>query len=71
MNFRNAKELLALCKHHNDTIAQVMVEREKHISGKSEKEIVERMNHSYEIMEHAIERALTDDLVSICGHISG
>jgi L-serine dehydratase len=71
VNFKNGIELLAACEKQHISLSRAMLEREKHISGKSEEEILERMGHSYDIMENAIQRALTEDLISIGGLIGG
>lgn len=69
--FKNAAELLTLCTHENKPIWQAMLEREMAISNKSKEEIWAAMEHAYEIMKHAIEKALNEDLVSIGGLIGG
>ncbi|MEG0013254.1 MAG: L-serine ammonia-lyase, iron-sulfur-dependent, subunit alpha [Cellulosilyticaceae bacterium] len=69
--FKNAVELLTLCTHEDKPIWQAMLEREMAISNKSKEEIWEAMEHAYEIMKHAIEKALNEDLVSIGGLIGG
>lgn len=71
MNFRTGDELLEVCEKHNMPIWQAMLEREKTISHKSEEEIVQQLNHAYDIMKNAIRRSLTEDLVSMGGLIGG
>ena len=71
MNFQTAEELLNLCKEHKLPISKVMLEREKTIGHMSEEEIIKGLEHAYEIMQNAIKRSLTEDLVSMGGLIGG
>ncbi len=71
MNFKNATELLELCKQHNITISEAMINREMHISSKSRQEVVDAMTHAYDIMKSGIQKALDEDLISIGGLIGG
>lgn len=71
MNFQTAEELLSLCKEHNLPISKVMLEREKTIGHMNEEEIIDGLKHAYHIMQNAIKRSLTEDLVSMGGLIGG
>lgn len=71
MNFINSKELLALCYEKDYTISKVMIEREMQLFQCSEEEVMARMKHTYDIMKHAVERALTENLVSMGELIGG
>lgn len=71
MNFISAKELLFLCSKQDKSISQVMVEREMEVFGVSEEEIYERLSHSYDIMKHAVQKALEGNCVSMKGLIGG
>ncbi|KAK5045636.1 hypothetical protein LTR84_009005 [Exophiala bonariae] len=51
--FRNATELLALCKKHNLTIAQLMFENEKGL-GLQENEIFDKLFHLWDVMDDCI-----------------
>lgn len=51
--FRNATELLALCKKHNLTIAQLMFENEKGL-GLQEHEIFDKLFHLWDVMDDCI-----------------
>jgi len=51
--FRNATELLALCKRHNLTIAQLMFENEKGL-GLEEHEIFDKLYHLWDVMDNCI-----------------
>jgi L-serine deaminase len=51
--FRNGKELLALCKQRNLTIAQLMFENEKSL-GLQEHEIFDKLFHLWDVMDNCI-----------------
>jgi L-serine deaminase len=51
--FRSAKDLLALCKQHNLTIAQLMFENEKGL-GMQEHEIFDQLFHLWDVMDNCI-----------------
>jgi L-serine deaminase len=51
--FRSAKDLLALCKRHNLTIAQLMFENEKGL-GLQEHEIFDQLFHLWDVMDNCI-----------------
>ena len=51
MDFKNAKELLALCVENNISISQVMRKREITQTGKSQQEIDSRMAKALSIMK--------------------
>lgn len=51
--FRSAAELLALCKRHNLTIAQLMFENEKGL-GLEEHEIFNKLYHLWDVMDNCI-----------------
>lgn len=69
--FKNAVELLNICQEQEIPIWQAMLEREMKISHKDKEQIWANMQHSYDIMKNAIEKALKEDLVSIGGLIGG
>lgn len=71
MKFYDSKELLALCESHQMTMAEVMIEREIVLSGLKREEVMAKMAHAYDIMKHAVEKALTQDLKSMGGLIGG
>lgn len=71
MNFIDSKELLELCSRHNLSIAEVMIEREMELFHCTKEEVLKRMARAYEIMKHAVSRALKEDLVSMGGLIGG
>lgn len=71
MNFINSKELLKLCHEKNCSISEVMIQREMQLFKCSREDVMERMAHAYDIMKHAAERALRENLVSMGGLIGG
>lgn len=71
MNFINSKELLERCHQKGCSISEVMMEREMQLFNCTKEEIMERMAHAYDIMKHAAERALKENLVSMGGLIGG
>ena len=71
MNFINSKELLALCYEKGYPISEVMIQREMQLFHCSREEIMARMTHTYDIMKHAVERALNENLMSMGSLIGG
>lgn len=71
MNFINSKELLALCYEKGHPISEVMIQREMQLFHCSREEITTRMTHTYDIMKHAVERALSENLMSMGALIGG
>ena len=71
MDFKNAKELLALCREKNLTISEVMRQREI-LLGETTAEIVnQRMNRVLEIMKDAAFSPIKDPVISMGGLIGG
>lgn len=56
--FRNVKELVALCEEQQKSIADIMIEQEMLISGRSYEEIYKQMDRNLTVMEEAVERGL-------------
>lgn len=56
--FRNVAELVALAATKNMKIADVMIEQEIEVTGKSREEIIAQMERNLEVMERAVERGL-------------
>lgn len=71
MNFMNSKELLALCEANQQSISEVMLQREVVLFHTTVDKAKERMAHAYDIMKHAASRALKENLVSMGGLIGG
>ena len=71
MDFKNAKELLALCREKNLPISEVMRQREI-LLGETTAEIVDqRMDHVLEIMKDAAFSPIKDPVISMGGLIGG
>ena len=71
MDFKNAKELLALCREKNLSISKVMRQREI-LLGETTAEIVDqRMDRVLEIMKDAAFSPIKDPVISMGGLIGG
>ena len=71
MDFKNAKELLALCREKNLSISEVMRQREI-LLGETTAEIVnQRMDRVLEIMKDAAFSPIKDPVISMGGLIGG
>ncbi|WP_449539972.1 L-serine ammonia-lyase, iron-sulfur-dependent, subunit alpha [Ferdinandcohnia sp. Marseille-Q9671] len=56
--FRNVAELVELATTKNMKIAEVMIEQEVEVTGKSRELIISQMEQNLEVMEQAVERGL-------------
>ncbi|WP_099363044.1 L-serine ammonia-lyase, iron-sulfur-dependent, subunit alpha [Fredinandcohnia onubensis] len=56
--FRNVAELVVLATSKNMKIAEVMIEQEVEVTGKTREEIITQMERNLEVMEKAVERGL-------------
>ncbi|WP_010282525.1 L-serine ammonia-lyase, iron-sulfur-dependent, subunit alpha [Bacillus timonensis] len=56
--FRNVAELVELATAKNMKIADVMIEQEVEVTGKSREEIIAQMERNLEVMERAVEKGL-------------
>jgi L-serine dehydratase len=56
--FRNVAELVELATAKNMKIAEVMIEQEVEVTGKTREEIITQMERNLEVMEKAVERGL-------------
>ncbi|MFD1777856.1 L-serine ammonia-lyase, iron-sulfur-dependent, subunit alpha [Fredinandcohnia salidurans] len=56
--FRNVAELVELATSKNMKIAEVMIEQEVEVTGKTREEIITQMERNLEVMEKAVERGL-------------
>ncbi|APH05293.1 L-serine ammonia-lyase, iron-sulfur-dependent, subunit alpha [Bacillus weihaiensis] len=57
--FRNVEELVSLAEEKGVKIAEIMIEQECKVSGRSREEIIALMERNLEVMEQAIERGLS------------
>lgn len=71
MIFRTVSELVEIAESENMKIAQVMIEMEKHLSGRSEEEIRHEMGKNLDVMEQAVHRGLNDHVRSHSGLTGG
>ncbi|MGL5439914.1 MAG: L-serine ammonia-lyase, iron-sulfur-dependent, subunit alpha [Filifactoraceae bacterium] len=71
MNFGTGERLLKVCEENNLSISEVMLKRELEISKISEKEILSKMKHSYEIMKKATKCATEEETKTMGGLIGG
>ncbi len=71
MNFINGQELLELCDKHNKKIYQIMLSKERELSGLSEEKIRNKMEESLAIMRSAVKSSLNEDIKTVGGLIGG
>jgi len=71
LNFIKGEELLRLCHEHRLPIYEVMVQREVALTADSERQVMERLNQSLDIMKKAVERGINEDIESVSGLIGG
>ncbi len=71
MNFKSAKDLLALCRQEEMTISQVMRQRECDLAETTQEEIQARMMHSWEIMKESTQGPTREAVPSMGGLIGG
>lgn len=56
--FRNVEELIKLAETKGVKIAEVMIEQECFVSGRTRQEVIEQMDRNLTVMEQAVERGL-------------
>ena len=71
MDFKNAQELLELCKKENCTISSIMKKRECILSETTEEAITAQMDHSLKIMRESVAATINSPKKSIGGLIGG
>ena len=71
MDFKNAKELLALCREKNLPISEVMRQREILLGETTAESVDQRMDHFLEIMKDAAFSPIKDPVISMGGLIGG
>lgn len=71
MDFKNAKELLALCQEKNLPISEVMRQREIILGETTARIVDQRMNRVLEIMKDAAFSPIKDPVISMGGLIGG
>lgn len=71
MNFKNGKELLALCHEKDMRISEVMLTREVTLGESAEADILARLSGSLEIMKKAAHGPIKEPVTSLGGLIGG
>lgn len=71
MAFTRLHELIALTEAKNTSIARVMLEVEREQSGRSEEEILQRMEQQFEVMEVAVRKGVESPIQSRTGLTGG
>jgi len=71
MNFKNGKELLAICKKEDKSIADIMIQRETSKFKLREEDVLSKMQETIQVMEESIENGKKDSKLSLTGLIGG
>ena len=71
MDFTNGKELLALCRNNNKSISEIMLARETSLGTLSEKEVLDKLTVSLNIMREAAHTPIEAPVKSLGGLIGG
>ncbi|MGM0549360.1 MAG: L-serine ammonia-lyase, iron-sulfur-dependent, subunit alpha [Bacillota bacterium] len=70
-DFKTIAELIAIAEKNSISLAQVVINREKALTDKSEKEIRNKMAESLKVMRQSIKKGLTEDISSMSGLTGG
>ena len=70
-DFRNAEELLRMCRENDMPISEVMIMREMQLGENRRKTILDRIEESMRIMNSAVNRAISEPVGSMGGLIGG
>ena len=70
-DFRNAKELLALCSANNMPISEVMIAREMQLGEVRREAIMEQVDDTLRVMNVSVDRAISDPVQSMGGFLGG
>ena len=70
-DFKNAKELLAICKNHELSISEVMLRREVDLGEESRKTVLERVDECLRVMDASTNRFLDEETVTSMGGLIG
>lgn len=70
-DFKTIAELIAIAEKNSIPLAQVVINREKALTDKSEKEIRNKMAESLKVMRQSIKKGLTEDISSMSGLTGG
>ncbi|OEH86693.1 L-serine dehydratase, iron-sulfur-dependent subunit alpha [Desulfuribacillus stibiiarsenatis] len=69
--FQTIEDIIQLADNSNDSISEIMMKQEEMISGRSRLEIWSRMESIFDVMERAIEKGTTENVVSRSGLSGG
>lgn len=70
-NFNTIEELIKIAEKNNISLAQVVINREKDLSEKTESEVRANMKKTLQVMRKSIKKGLTKDLKSMSGLTGG
>lgn len=70
-DFNKIEEIIEIAENNNITLAQVIINREKKITEKTEAEIRNKMLYSLQVMRESIEKGLNEDISSMSGLTGG
>jgi L-serine dehydratase len=70
MLFRNVAELVELAENKGVKIAEIMIQQEIEVTGRTREEIIEKMDRNLTVMEQAVERGL-NGVTSVTGLTGG
>ncbi|WP_110066932.1 L-serine ammonia-lyase, iron-sulfur-dependent, subunit alpha [Cytobacillus oceanisediminis] len=68
--FRNVAELVELAENKGVKIAEIMIQQEIEVTGRTREEIIEKMDRNLTVMEQAVERGL-NGVTSVTGLTGG
>ena len=71
MNFKNAVELLEVCRSENIKISEAMLRREITLTGKSREDIMNHMYHNLQVMRDSAHAAIDKPAKTMGGLIGG
>ena len=71
MDFKNGKELLALCQEHNIKISEVMRQRECELGETTLSEVEQQMKKVWDVMKSSAKKAIKEPTKSMGGLIGG
>lgn len=70
-DFRNAEELLSLCREYDKPISDVMIAREMQLGEVRRDQIISRIDESLRVMNVSIDKAVSDPVTSMGGLLGG
>ena len=70
-DFNTIEELISIAEKNDISLAEVVINREKELTEKSEAEIRNNMKNTLQVMRESIEKGLKDDIKSMSGLTGG